>query len=172
MRKTVDTRPLFLQGSAHRARIGPGYEARYVYAISFLYSNLVLFQLHGCVVSHMQVLATPLLSVHIIKYSFCWILTEQKFISDCRYRVIESSSLVFREVFSHPYISLFHLLVNGFCVTRFRTFFADPLSTFLILVDGIGGRGGIEMASASTPSANKPAKDLILVSQEEWYLVV
>ena len=48
------------------------------------------------------------------------ILTEQKFISDCRYRVIESSSLVpvlFREVFSHPYISLFHLLVNGFSVT-------------------------------------------------------
>ena len=45
------------------------------------------------------------------------ILTEQKFISDCRYRVIESSSLVpvlFREVFSHPYISFFHLLVNGF----------------------------------------------------------
>ena len=44
---------------------------------------------------------------------------EQKFISDCRYRVIESSSLVpvlFREVFSHPYISLFHLLVNGFSV--------------------------------------------------------
>ena len=47
------------------------------------------------------------------------ILTEQKFISDCRYRVIESSSLVpvlFREVFSHPYISFFHLLVNGFSV--------------------------------------------------------
>ena len=45
------------------------------------------------------------------------ILTEQKLISDCRYRVIESSSLVpvlFREVFSHPYISFFHLLVNGF----------------------------------------------------------
>ena len=41
------------------------------------------------------------------------ILTEQKLISD------ESSSLVpvlFREVFSHPYISLFHLLVNGFSV--------------------------------------------------------
>ena len=38
------------------------------------------------------------------------ILTEQKFISDCRYRVIESSSLVpvlFREVFRHPYISFF-----------------------------------------------------------------
>ena len=54
------------------------------------------------------------------------ILTEQKFISDCRYRVIESSSLVpvlFREVFSHPYISLYHLLVNGFSVTCFRTFF-------------------------------------------------
>ena len=28
---------------------------------------------------------------------------------------------------------------------------------------GISGRGGIEMASASTPSANEPAKDLILV---------
>ena len=43
----------------------------------------------------------------------------KKFISDCRYRVIESSSLVpvlFREVFSHPYISFFHLLVNGFSV--------------------------------------------------------
>ena len=42
------------------------------------------------------------------------ILTEQKFISDCRYRVIESSSLVsilFREVVSHPYISFFHSLV-------------------------------------------------------------
>ena len=53
-------------------------------------------------------------------------LTEQKLISDCRYRVIESSSLVpvlFREVFSQPYISLFHLLVNGFSVTCFRTFF-------------------------------------------------
>ena len=38
------------------------------------------------------------------------ILTEQNFISDCRYRVIESSSLVpvlFGEVFSHPYISFF-----------------------------------------------------------------
>ena len=49
------------------------------------------------------------------------IRTEQKFISDCRYRVIESSSLVpvlFREVFSHPYISLFHLLVNGFSVIQ------------------------------------------------------
>ena len=47
------------------------------------------------------------------------ILTEQKLISDCRYRVIESSSLVpvlFREVFGHPYISLFHSLVNGFSV--------------------------------------------------------
>ena len=35
------------------------------------------------------------------------------------HRVIESSSLVpvlFREVFSHPYISLFHLLVNSFSV--------------------------------------------------------
>ena len=28
---------------------------------------------------------------------------------------------------------------------------------------GISERGGIKMASASTPSANEPAKDLILV---------
>ena len=47
------------------------------------------------------------------------ILTEQILISDCRYRVIESSSLVpilFSELFSHPYISFFYLLVNGFSV--------------------------------------------------------
>ena len=34
-----------------------------VYVISFL-SSVVLLKLHGCVVSHMQVLATALLSVH------------------------------------------------------------------------------------------------------------
>ena len=36
-------------------------------------------------------------------------------------QIVESSSLVsvlFREVFSHPYISFFHLLVNGFSVIR------------------------------------------------------
>ena len=33
----------------------------------------------------------------------------------------------------------------------------------LILVGSIGGQGGIKMASASAPSANEPAKDLILV---------
>ena len=35
-------------------------------------------------------------------------------------QVVESSSLVsvlFRVVFSHPYISIFHLLVDVFCVT-------------------------------------------------------
>ena len=38
-------------------------------------------------------------------------------------QVVESSSLVsvlFREVFNHPYISFLHLLVNGFSVTCFR----------------------------------------------------
>ena len=36
-------------------------------------------------------------------------------------QIVESSSLVsvlFREVISHPYISFFHLLVNGFSVIR------------------------------------------------------
>ena len=44
----------------------------------------------------------------------------------------------------------------------FPYLFCGPL-TFLILVGGIGGQGGINMASASTPSANEPAKDIILV---------
>ena len=30
----------------------------------FYTASVVLFQLHGCVVSHIQVIATPLLSVH------------------------------------------------------------------------------------------------------------
>ena len=69
------------------------------------------------------------------------------------YSVVESSSLVsvlFREAFSHPNISFFHLLVNVFCVTSFRTYFADPYLPYI-------------RVSASTPSANEPAKDLILV---------
>ena len=69
--------------------------------------------------------------------------------------VVEISYLVsvlFREAFSHPYISFFHLVVNGFCVTSFRTFLKTPYLPY------IGGRGGIKMASASAPSANEPAK--------------
>ena len=53
------------------------------------------------------------------------------------YRVIESSSLVsvlFREVFSHPYISFFHLLVNGFCVTSFRTFLANCITSYPLVL--------------------------------------
>ena len=48
-------------------------------------------------------------------------------------QVVESSSLVsvlFREVFSHPYISFFHLLVNGVSVNWCHTFFDDPLPSF------------------------------------------
>ena len=54
---------------------------------------------------------------------------------DCRYRVIESSSLVpvlFWEVFSHPYISLFHLLVNGFSVTCKKNICDRTLSSYWI----------------------------------------
>ena len=50
-------------------------------------------------------------------------------------QIVESSSLVsvcFREAFSHPYISFFHLLANGFSFTSFRTF-RRPL-TFIIVV--------------------------------------
>ena len=45
-------------------------------------------------------------------------------------QIVESSSLVsvlFREAISHPYISFFHLLVNGFSVTSFRSFSPLPL---------------------------------------------
>ena len=45
---------------------------------------------------------------------------EQKFISDCRYRVIESSSLFsisFIDVYSHSYI-FFLLLVSVCCIIR------------------------------------------------------
>ena len=43
----------------------------------FYTASVVLSQLHGCVVGHMKALATPLLSVNNIKYSFCWILTTE-----------------------------------------------------------------------------------------------
>ena len=54
-------------------------------------------------------------------------------------QIVESSSLVsvlFREVFSHPYISFFHLLVNGFSVIyiclwskkKFESYFRDRLT--------------------------------------------
>ena len=49
-------------------------------------------------------------------------------------QVVESSSLVYvlyREAFSHPYISFFHLLVNCFSFTCFRTFFAEPPPSFI-----------------------------------------
>ena len=51
--------------------------------------------------------------VGMLHQALTGILTEQKFISDCIYRVIKSSfhiSVLFREVFSNPYISFFHLL--------------------------------------------------------------
>ena len=57
-------------------------------------------------------------------------------------QLVESSflvSILFREAFNHPYISFFHLLVNCFSVTSFRTFFADPLPYFnwwAVLVGG------------------------------------
>ena len=40
------------------------------------------------------------------------------------------------------------------------------LLPFIIWVGGIGGRGGIKLVSANTPSANEPAKDFILVHTE------
>ena len=59
--------------------------------------------------------------------------------------LIESSSLVpvlFRDVFSHPFISFFHLLVNVSFVTCFRTFFDDP---YILLIGGRYPVGGEEL---------------------------
>ena len=45
-------------------------------------------------------------------------------------------------------------------------YFRGPL-TIITLVGGIGGRGGIKMASTSTLSGNEPTKDFILVHTVE-----
>ena len=115
----------------------------------FYRASVVLFHLHGGMVSHMQVLPIPLQLCIILN---TWILTTETMLvlavcswgSDVGYsirhwqaswhnfRIAGSGKLIpcfrtFREAFSHPYISVFHLLVNGFCVTNFRTCFADPL---------------------------------------------
>ena len=78
-------------------------------------------------------------------------------------QLVERASLVsvlFREVFNHSYISFFHLLVNLLVSVLFR----GPL-TFYLLVGGIGGRGGIKMASANTQSPNEPARTSFLCTQ-------
>ena len=49
-------------------------------------------------------------------------------------------------------VSVFHLLVNSFSGTSFRTFLKTPYLLYS------GGRGGIKMASANTQSANEPAR--------------
>ena len=46
----------------------------------------------------------------------------------------------FFEAISHPYISFFHLLVNGFSVTSFRTFFEDPLPLLYWWAVSVGGK--------------------------------
>ena len=79
--------------------------------------------------------------------------------------MVQSSFLVsvlFREAFSHPYISFFSFTSKRFLCYYFPYFFRRSLP-FLILMGSTGGRGAIIMASASTPSANEPAKDLSLV---------
>ena len=136
----------------------------------FYPSSVVFFQLHGGMVSHMQELG-----VHNTKYldpylwnhtSFSCLFLRQwcRDVASGADRHLDIGLLVvklipcfhtFREAFSHPYISFFHLLVNGFCVTSFRTFFADPLPSFNWWAVSLGGEN-LKMASASTPSVNEP----------------
>ena len=64
-------------------------------------------------------------------------------------QVVESSSLdsiLFREAISHPYISFFSFTGKFFSVTSFLLF-RRPL-TYITLVGGIGGQGGIKIVSA------------------------
>ena len=86
--------------------------------------------------------------------------------------VVESSSLVsilFREAFSHPNISLFSFTSNFFCVTGFHTLlttFSLPYigerCRWVVSVGGvegsIGGQGGNLNGSYSAPSAMEPAR--------------
>ena len=44
------------------------------------------------------------------------------------------SAVLFREVFSHPYISLFHLLVNGFSVIYVYTLVAIRRLTSMTVI--------------------------------------
>ena len=56
-------------------------------------------------------------------------------------QLVESSSLVsvlFREAFNHPYISFFHLLVNGFLLLA-CILFVGPLPSFNWWVVSVGG---------------------------------
>ena len=49
-------------------------------------------------------------------------------------QIVESSSLVsvlFREAISHPYISFFHLLVNGFSIIYIKYIFIKAVITFV-----------------------------------------
>ena len=58
-------------------------------------------------------------------------------------QIVESSSLVsvlFREVISHPYISFYYLLVNGFSVTTFRTFSKSPYLLLYWWEVSVGGK--------------------------------
>ena len=114
----------------------------------FYPASVVLLQLHGSMVSHMQVLPTPSSHVNNTKYLYpynrnhiscsCLFLSFKQLCRDVEsgadrhlditfgLQVVEGSSLVsvlFREVLSHPYISFFHLLVNCFSITCLPSFF-------------------------------------------------
>ena len=100
-------------------------------------------------------------------------------------QVVESSSLVsvlIQEAISHPYISFFHFLINGFLLLV-SVLFRRPL-TFIILVGGIGGQEGIKMASAKnnqlisseqphfSPRSTVKTNGKSYKSQEEWHLLL
>ena len=66
----------------------------------------------------------------------CWQASRYNFWIAGSWKLIPISVL-FREAFSHPYISFFHLLVNSFSVTSFRTFWWPLTILILVCVDTI-----------------------------------
>ena len=70
-------------------------------------------------------------------------------------------------MFSHPYISFFHLLVNGFSVTTFRTFSKTPLRGGITIKVQISGRvtsiGISDVVTASVYSEKTRLKKLIMM---------
>ena len=93
----------------------------------FYPASVVLFQLYGGIVSHMQALATP---PQLYTKLNTWI--DRHLDITFGLQVVDSLVSVVFKVLNHPYIFFFHLLVNGSSVTCFHTF----SKTYLLLIDG------------------------------------
>ena len=142
----------------------------------FYSASVALFQLHGAMVSHMQALATPSCTHYLDTYHWKHIsfgcLFLRQWCRDVASGADRHLDIGLQVVEAHPLFPYFlekrlaihtspffiYILVNGFFVTCFRTFFAeDPLSSFnwwAVLLGGVK----IKMESTSTPSVIEPTR--------------